>query len=108
VLEKENLLAEKEVLICDVKGEQGSDRAFYCKGTLELCPAEIDVVFDKERGEIRVTAREKYVHAVVISGNMILEENCFSLLPYESRTVSYRRLESNLEECLSVKAYTLA
>ena len=55
-----------------------------------------------------VTAKDKYVHAVVISGNLIFDDNCFSLLPHESRTVSYRKLDSQLDDSLSVEAYTLA
>ena len=108
VLEAENILADKEVLICDVKGEQGSDRAFYCQGALEICPVEIDIAPDKDNCSIRITAKEKYVHSVVLSGNLIFDDNCFSLLPYESRRISYRRIDSNIDECLSVEAYTLA
>lgn len=101
-------LADKEVLICDVTSEQGSDRAFYIKGALEMCPAEIDIAFDKEKGQVKITAKDKYVHAVTISGNIISDDNCFSLLPHESRMISYRKLDSNVDECLSVEAYTLA
>lgn len=107
IFEAEHLLTEKDVLICDVKSAQGTDRAFYCQGALEICPAEIELSIDKEKGLITVTAKEKYVHAAVISGNVILDDNCFSLLPMESRTVSYRKLDAALDACLSVEAYTL-
>ena len=107
IFEEEIFLAEKEVLICDVKSAQQSDRAFYIKGALEICPVEIDIAFDKEKGLVKVTANEKYVHAVVISGNLIFDDNCFSLLPHETRTISYRKLDANIDECLSVEAYTL-
>ena len=107
IFEAENILADKEVLLCDIKGERKGDRAFYCRGALEICPAEIDVDIDKENGLIKVTAKEKYIHSVVISGNLIFDDNCFSLLPYESRTVSYRRVEPYIDDCLSFEAYTL-
>ena len=107
IFESEIFLADKEVLICDVKSAPGSDRAFYIKGALEMCPVKIDIAFDKERGLVTVTAKEKYVHAVVISGNLIFDDNCFSLLPHETRTISYRKLDANDDECLSVEAYTL-
>lgn len=107
VLEEKISLADKEVLICDVTSEQGSDRAFYTKGALEICPVETDVALDKDNCSIKITAKEKYVHSMVLSGNLVFDDNCFSLLPYESRTISYRRIESNIDECLSVKAYTL-
>jgi beta-mannosidase len=107
VFEAEHLLADKDVLICDVKSAQGNDRAFYCKGALEICPAEIDVAHDKKKGLITVTAKEKYVHSVVFSGNLIFDDNCFSLLPNESRAIFYRRLDASVDECLSVEAYTL-
>ncbi len=107
VLEAENLLDSGEVLICDVKGELVRERAFYCHGGLEMCPVEIDVKVDRDKKFIEVLAKDKYVHAVAVSGNLILEDNCFSLLPYESRIIPYRALEADLDECLSTEAYTL-
>lgn len=107
IFEGKHLLDENEVLICDVSGSFGSDRAFYCHGGLEICPAEIDVCVDRNKKTIRVTARESYVHAVVISGNFRLDDNCFSLLPYESRTIVYRPLDMDADDNLSVDAYTL-
>lgn len=107
IFEGKHLLDENEVLICDVSGSFGSDRAFYCHGGLEICPAEIDVCVDRNKKTVRVTARESYVHAVVISGNFRLDDNCFSLLPYESRTIVYRPLDMDADDNLSVDAYTL-
>jgi len=105
--EQESFFDEKEVLICDVDSEFGKDRAFYCHGKLEMCPVEIEVQIDRDKRQITVSAKEKYVHAVVISGNSIFDDNCFSLLPYESRVISYRMLEAEADEGLSVEAYTL-
>ena len=108
VFEAKDLLDDKEALIVDVKSDCGSDRAFYIRGALEMRPAEVDCIFDKERGTIRVSAKEKYVHAVVLSGEVIFDDNCFSLLPFESRTVSFRRRTPDVDASLSVEAYTLA
>lgn len=34
---------------------------------------------------------EKYIHAVMLDGDFIFDDNCFSMLPVETRTVKFRR-----------------
>ena len=50
---------------------------------------------------------DKYVHAVEVEGNLVLDDNYFSLLPGEERTVSYKKKYENLALDLSVTAYTM-
>jgi hypothetical protein len=107
LLEAEGILENNEVLICDIEGSFGRDRAFYQFGGLEIEPVKIDFNIYAENCKITVSANDKYVHAVTISGNVVLDDNCFSLLPYESRTVSYRPSADGLPIDLSVEAYTL-
>lgn len=107
VLEAEDLLTEGEVLICDVEGVFGADRTFYCHGRPEMAPAEVCFDVDEKNGTVRISAKEKYLHAVTITGDVVLEDNGFSLLPYEARTVSYKQIGERAGACLSVKAYTL-
>ena len=107
VFEGEELLKDGEVLIADVEGAFGRDRAFYRHGGLEIAPVDIDFDIDSENCEITLSAKDKYVHAVTASGNAVFDDNCFSLLPYEARTVSYRPSADGLPIDISVKAYTL-
>ena len=108
VFEAEGLLADREVLICDIEGEFGRDRAFYLHGGLEIKPIDISFEVDELNSTVKVSAKEKYVHAVTVSGNAVFDDNCFSLLPYESRTFSYRQNGECADVCLSAEAYTLA
>ncbi len=107
VFEADNLLTDGEVLVCDIESEFGKDRSFYRHGGLEIIPTEIIVDIDDENGTVKVSAKDKYVHAVTISGNAVFEDNCFSLMPYESRTVTYRQIGEFADAFLSVEAYTL-
>ena len=106
--EAENVLHSEEVLICDIEGEFGHDRAFYRHDALYIEPVDINYTIDKQACVIEITAKEKYVHAVAITGNAVFEANCFSLMPYESRTISYRALNECAGESLLVEAYTLS
>ena len=45
---------------------------------------------------------------IILPEYILSDDNCFSLLPHETRTISYRKLDANVDECLSVEAYTLA
>ncbi len=73
-------------LVADVSGE-ASDRAFYNDGTLPLFRAEIEAEIKAE--EVRLRAAS-YVHAVRLEGDAIFEDNWFSLLPGEEKTVQFR------------------
>jgi beta-mannosidase len=108
VFEAEGILADREALICDIEGEFGRDRAFYLHGGLEIKPVDVSFEADELNGTVKVSAKEKYVHAVTVSGNAVFDDNCFSLLPYESRTFSYRQNGECVDVCLSAEAYTLA
>ena len=107
VYETSGALDNGEILICNVVCENASDRAFYAHGALNIRPVETNVKVDRERGLITVSAKEEYVHAVVVSGNVVLDDNCFSLLPGESRTVAYRLSQTDLPDEIFVEAYTV-
>lgn len=108
VFEEENLLSDGEVLLCDVVGDSCHDRAFYRHGALPIVPAEVCYDIDEENGVVSVRAGEKYVHTIMISGDVLLSDNGFSLLPHEERTISYKMAGNRSEVDLSVIAYTLA
>ena len=107
VFEKEDPLAKGEVLICDVEGEFGKDRAFYHHGKLKIEPTDISFDIDEKSATVRVSAKEKYIHTVMITGDVVLQDNGFSLLPNETRTVFYKQNGNRADVCLSVEAYTL-
>jgi beta-mannosidase len=107
VFEDKAVLADGEALICDIECGDIKDRAFYSHGALNIIPTKVEVDIDTERCTLCITAKGKYVHAVTVSGNAVFEDNCFSLLPGESRTLSFRWTDDS-DRSLTVDAYTLA
>jgi len=89
---------------CFVVVDIDGDRSFYKKGNLEIIPCDdrIDLL-TAECGYVTVKAKG-YVHAVELCGNAVFEDNYFSMLPGEERTVSFKKSEGGE---LSVKAYTI-
>ena len=86
--------------------ETDSDRAFYKDGDLKMEKCDISYVLDEKNKSITFKA-DKYVHAVEVEGNLILDENYFSLLPNEERTVSFVKHDEEKALDLTVQAYTL-
>ena len=62
---------------------------------------------DEENKTIFFTA-DKYIHAVEIEGNLVPDDNYFSLLPGEERCVSFVKHDEEKALDLTVQAYTLA
>lgn len=96
---------EGALLVCDVTSDGETDRAFYKSGTLPLVAADVRVI-SCEENSITVTADE-YVHAVELDGEFVFEDNCFSLLPGECRTVRFRTLSAENSKP-SVSGYTVS
>lgn len=95
------------MLICDVKiSGKLADRAFYKSGTLPIVPADTVRIFSKSENTVTVTADE-YVHAVELDGEFIFDDNYFSLLPDEKRTVTFRPSFEAKSNNLEVSGYTV-
>ncbi len=95
-----------ETLVCDIQSEKNCDRTFYRNGALPLVPCTVGVQQDAAAQTVTVTA-DAYTHAVMLTGNAVFEDNCFSLLPGECRTVSYRPCAGGAD-AITVQAYTFA
>jgi beta-mannosidase len=94
---------ESTILICEISGEGFCDRAHFFERrprdvAFPVCRPEI-----VEQGDDFVTLRaEKYIHAVMLDGDFIFDDNCFSMLPGETRTVKFRRSKYCTSECPTV------
>ena len=98
---------EESTVIFEIKGEDVYDRAFYRKGALNLKKADGVTVKKKTDNSITLYS-DKYIHAVELEGGYIFDDNCFSLLPGEERTVGFRKASDSYDDSLTVTAYTLA
>ena len=97
-------LGENEAIVAEIYGHFGNDRTYYKEGALALKPATADYSVDYERGIIKFESLH-YVHAVMLDGDILPEDNCFSLLPGEIREVKFESKEKQPQ--ISVQFYTL-
>ena len=93
---------DDSIIIAETEG----DRAFYKDGALNIKKCDVKYVLDEENCTITFKA-DSYIHAVEAEGNLILDDNYFSLLPNEERTVCYRKHDVAKALDLTVRAYTL-
>ena len=73
------------VIYVDITHDGGTDRAFFKAERLTLAPTDA-LEYSVNGDTLTVTARTT-IHAVEIEGDLIPEDNYFTLLPGESRTL---------------------
>ena len=91
------------LIICDIEHSMGTDRCFYKNGILNLKARNDLIDVSTTENGIEIKARG-YVHAVEIEGEFTLDDNCFSLMEGEIRTLEIPGTQSG---DFAVKAYTL-
>ena len=94
------------LLICDALCGDRHDRAFYRQGTLPIVPCAAPAVLARNENSITLQA-ETYTHAVELEGEYVFEDNYFSLLPGEQRTVAFRPAANARTTDLTVTGYTI-
>lgn len=101
-----NKLPDGAMLICDARNDCFHDRAFYKDGNLPIVPCSAPEIIEQTENSITLTAKE-YIHAVELEGEYIFDDNYFSLMPNETRTVKFRPAENALTKDITVTAYTV-
>lgn len=99
-------LPEGAILICDAAFPGGRDRAFYREGVLPMFPCTAPQITQRTETSITLTTVD-YIHAVELEGEFVFEDNYFSLLPGESRTVGFRPSENAQSMELTLTGYTV-
>ena len=99
--------SRNKVIVADVVGYGVSDRAVFFDGKplLECKRDAVKLEFIGE-GTGRVFANE-YVHAVYLEGDALFSDNLFSLLPGETRDISYTVLQGATDSEITYTAYSL-
>ena len=93
------ICAEIDTNICN-------DRAFYKEGALNMHKTEVVYQIDENNMCITLTSNDNYIHAVELEGNIILDDNYFSLLPGETRKIQFRKRYDDMPLDINVVAYT--
>ena len=101
-----SVVPDNAVLICDIKNDDKFDRAFYKNGNLHIVPEDNVEIISRTNKTIKIKASE-YVHVAELEGEYIFEDNYFSLLPGEERTVGLRKQKSDAKEDITITGYTI-
>ena len=83
-------LPEDEILVAEIHGDSFEDRTFYQHGPLKMYPATVQMIYLPEQDAVAVSSN-KYIHAVELEGDAVFADNCFSLLPGETRRIACRK-----------------
>ena len=85
--------------------------AFQHISSLLLFSAQDITLIDDLKEKVTINSitvkADSYVHAVEIEGEYIFEDSYFSLLPGESKTISYRKSREHSTEGIALNAYTI-
>lgn len=98
-------IKKDDLLIAELYADGIYDRTFYREGALTLVPTDaVRMSHDAAARTVTVSA-DTYVHAVELDADAMFSDNCFSLLPGESRTFSYEPMGDVGE--VKLTAYTV-
>jgi hypothetical protein len=94
------------MLICDARSDNFGTRAFYKSGKLPIVPSTAFEIIEQTEKSITVKA-EEYIHAIELDGEYVFDDNYFSLMPSETRTVNFRSAENAVTKEITVIGYTV-
>ena len=86
------LVTESTLLICEISGTGFRDRAhFFEKRPQDIAfPHRLPEIVETGDGFMTLHA-DGYIHAVMLDGDFIFDDNCFSMLPGETKTIRFRK-----------------
>lgn len=98
---------ERHLVVCDLTYDEGGDRCFFKHGLPLLHPCTEALQVCKRDADSITLYADRYVHAVELEGAYIFEDNDFSLLQGETKTVHFRATEHGDGTDITVCGYTL-
>jgi len=88
----DKIINEKSILLCDIAGNFGEDRAFFLAKRpqdMQLPKANVKII-QKDNSSMTVET-DVYVHAVGLEGDYLFDDNYFILTPNEKKAVHYKK-----------------
>lgn len=101
-----SVLGEGEVLLAELKADGKSYRTFYREGKLPIVSTDAVKITAQTENSITVTA-DSYLHAVEFEGEYVFEDNYFSMLPGETKTVAFKKAREHQNDDITLTAYTV-
>ncbi len=101
-------LSADEIIVADLNSKINTYRTFYKVGNLEIEQVNDAIEYEVDKNKCIITVKaKKYVHVVDFDGDVIFEDNAFSMLEGECRQISFRRIENCQFDEISVETYNL-
>ena len=94
---------ETDVIAAEIKCGDTTDRAFYKNGNLHIAKSHLEYSVNDSKIILKA---DSYIQAVGIDGNVISEDNWFSMLPGETREISFESCDGDALD-ITVNAYGL-
>lgn len=101
-----SIMGAGDVLIAEFKAEGKAYRTFYREGNLPIAPTEGVAVTNQTEDSITITA-SSYVHAVELEGEYVFDDNYFSMLPGETRKISFKKARIHDSDEIALTAYSI-
>jgi len=101
-----SVLGENEILIADLITDGKSYRTFYREDNLPLAPSNGVTVTEQTDSSITLKA-DQYVHVVELEGEYIFGDNYFSMLPGETRKVTFKKSKMHNDAAITLTAYSV-
>ena len=101
-----SVIGEGEFIVAELKADGKTYRTFYREGKLPIVPTNGAKITEQTENSITVTA-DSYIHAVEFEGEYIFEDNYFSMLPGESRKITFRKAREHQNDNIAFTAYTI-
>ncbi len=90
IYEFDEPLSDSEIYVLDVLDDDGLRyRTFYKDGALEMRKNCCAYIVDKTKKTLTVKA-DGFVQSVFLDGDYVFDDNCFMMLPGETKTVSFK------------------
>ena len=95
---------DEAIIVCNVLYDKAFDRCFYKDGTLPLvaCDSLLEIT-QKTENSVTLSAKG-YIHCVELEGECLFEDNCFSMLSGETRTINAKE---NAGAPFDIRAYSI-
>lgn len=101
-----SVLGKGEFMVVELKADGTTYRTFYREGKLPIVPCNGITITERTENSITVTA-DSYIHAVEFEGEYVFEDNYFSMLPGESRKITFKKAREFTNDEINLTAYTI-
>lgn len=96
---------ENYTVVCDIISQENCDRSFYKHGNLHITDCSDKIKIVAQSADSMTITSDSYIHIVELEADLVFDDNVFSLMPGEVKTINWQN--DYRENEISITAYTL-